>query len=85
MTRAIRERPGRYQDLKRGEWLEQKHKTKRKRRSYRKLHLRFDLVSGKIVCSDLTQDDVGEPTALPDLLDQVDGPVEHTAPIKRPL
>lgn len=59
-----------------GDWLEKKHKTKRKRRSWRKLHLGLDLVSGKIVCSDLTQDDVGDPTALPDLLDQVDGPVD---------
>ena len=29
-----------------GEWLEEKHKTKRKRRSWRKLHLGLDLVSG---------------------------------------
>ena len=59
-----------------GEWLEKKHKTKRKRRSWRKLHLGLDLVSGEIVCCDLTKDDVGDPTALPDLLDQVDGPVD---------
>jgi hypothetical protein len=59
-----------------GEWLEEKHKTKRRRRSWRKLHLGLDLVSGEIVCSDLTKDDVGDPTALPDLLDQVDGPVD---------
>ncbi|AKI03290.1 Transposase DDE domain (plasmid) [Hoeflea sp. IMCC20628] len=59
-----------------GEWLEQKHNTKRKRRSWRKLHLGLDLVSGEIVCADLTKDDVGDPTALPDLLDQVDGPVD---------
>jgi len=58
-----------------GEWLEEKHKTKRKRRSWRKLHLGLDLVSGEIVCSDLTTDDIGDPTALPDLLDQIDGPV----------
>jgi hypothetical protein len=34
-------------------WLEQKYKTKRKRRSWRKLHLGLglDLVSGQIVCS----------------------------------
>ncbi|MCL4153493.1 UNVERIFIED_CONTAM: hypothetical protein GTU68_054429 [Idotea baltica] len=37
-----------------GEWLEQKHKTKRKRRSWRKLHLGLDLVSGEIVCADPT-------------------------------
>ena len=58
-----------------GEWLEEKHETKRKRRSWRKLHLGLDLVSGEIVCSDLTTDDIGDPTALPGLLDQVDGPV----------
>lgn len=57
-----------------GEWLEQKHKTKRKRRSWRKLHLGLDLASGEIVCADLTTDDVGDPTALPGLLDQIEGP-----------
>jgi hypothetical protein len=60
-----------------GDWLEEKHKTKRKRRSWRKLHLGLDLVSGEVVCSDLTKDDVGDPTALPVLLDQFDGPVSH--------
>jgi hypothetical protein len=59
-----------------GEWLEEKHKTKRKRRSWRKLHLGLDLVSGEIVCADLTTDDIGDPTALQGLLDQVDGPVD---------
>jgi hypothetical protein len=58
------------------EWLEEKHKTKRKRRSWRKLHLGLDLVSGEIVCSELTTDEVGNLTALPDLLDQVDSPVD---------
>ena len=58
-------------------WLEEKHKTRRKRRSWRNLHLGLDLVSGEIVCSDLTKDDVGDPTALPDLLDQIDGPVDR--------
>lgn len=60
-----------------GEWLEEKHKTKPKRRSWRKLHLGLDIVSGEIVCSDPTKDDVGDPTALPDLLDQVDSPVDR--------
>jgi hypothetical protein len=31
-----------------GEWLEQKHKTTRKRRSRRKLHLGLGLASGEI-------------------------------------
>lgn len=59
-----------------GEWLEEKHKTKRKRRSWRKLHLGLDLVSGEIVCTDLTTDGVGDSTALPGLLAQVDGPID---------
>ncbi|SEO31903.1 Transposase DDE domain-containing protein [Pseudorhodobacter antarcticus] len=58
-----------------GEWFQNKHKTKAKRKSWRKLHLGLDLVSGDIVCSDLTKDDVGDPTALPDLLHQVDADV----------
>jgi len=59
-----------------GDWLEEKHKKKAKRKSWRKLHLGLDLISGEIICSDLTTDDVGDTTALPDLLDQVDGPVD---------
>ncbi|MBK3745100.1 IS5 family transposase [Paraburkholderia aspalathi] len=59
-----------------GEWLEDKHKVKVKRKKWRKLHLGLDLASGEIICSDLTTDDVGDPTALPDLLDQIGGPVD---------
>lgn len=58
-----------------GEWLDSKHKIKVKRKRWRKLHLGLDLVNGEIICSELTTDDVGDPTALPDLLDQIDGPV----------
>jgi transposase len=58
-----------------GEWLENKHNAGSKRKRWRKLHLGLDLVSGAIVCSDLTADDVGDPTALPDLLGQIDAPV----------
>lgn len=58
-----------------GEWLESKYETKRKRKRWRKLHLGLDLVSGEIVCSDLTADDIGDPTALPDLLDQIEAPI----------
>ena len=60
-----------------GEWLQNKHKTKAKRKSWRKLHLGLDLTTGDIVCSDLTMDDVGDPTALPELLDQIDAPVSR--------
>lgn len=58
-----------------GEWLENKQKIKVKRKRWRKLHLGLDLASGELICSELTTDDVGDPTALPDLLDQIDGPV----------
>ena len=60
-----------------GEWLQSKHKTKAKRKSWRKLHLGLDLVTGEIVCSDLTTNGVGDPTALPELLDQIDGEVNR--------
>ncbi len=59
-----------------GEWCEEKHRNKAKRKSWRKLHLGLDLVIGEIICSDLTADDVGDPTVLPNLLDQIDGPVD---------
>ena len=58
-----------------GEWLAQKHQIKGIRRRWRKLHLGLDLASGVIVCANLTHDDVGDTTALPGLLDQLDGPV----------
>ena len=60
-----------------GEWLQSKHKTKAKRKSWRKLHLGLDLTTGEIVCSELTIDSVGDPTALPELLDQIDGDVSR--------
>ncbi|WP_244598775.1 transposase [Rhizobium tubonense] len=59
-----------------GGWLENKHKSRARRKRWRKLHLGLDLVIGEIVCSDLTADDVGDPAALPDLLDQIGGPVD---------
>jgi hypothetical protein len=62
-----------------GEWLEEKHKTKGKRRAWRKLHLGLDLVSGQIVCSDLTTDDIGEPTVKA-LTDRFGAIIEVTIP-----
>ena len=52
-----------------GEWLAQKHKTKGIRRRWRKLHIGLDLASGAIVCANLTDDGVGDSTALPDGMD----------------
>ncbi|SDR48815.1 IS5 family transposase [Pseudovibrio sp. Tun.PSC04-5.I4] len=58
-----------------GEWQETKHGTRIKRRSWRKLHLGRDLNTGEILCSELTEESVGDPTTLPELLGQVEGPV----------
>ena len=58
-----------------GEWLEEKHKIKRKRRCWHKLHLGLDLLSGEIVCADLTEESIGDTTALADLLAQIAAPV----------
>jgi Transposase DDE domain len=57
-----------------GEWLEEKH-GKRSRRHWRKLHLAIDANSHEIVSVELTTDDVGDITMVPDLLDQIDGSV----------
>ena len=43
-----------------GRWLEEKHKTKAKRKSWRKLHLGLDRISCHIVCIDLITDEIGE-------------------------
>jgi hypothetical protein len=59
-----------------GARLEEKHKANAKRKNWCKLLLGLDFVSGEIVCSDLITDDTGDPTALPVLLDQVNGPVD---------
>lgn len=60
-----------------GEWLQRIHKTRAKRNSWCKLHLGLDLVTGEIICANLTLDNVGDPTALPGFLNQVNGPVSR--------
>jgi hypothetical protein len=57
-----------------GEWLEEKH-GKRSRRHWRKLHIAIDATSHEIVAGELTTDDVGDTTAVPELLGQIDGSV----------
>jgi hypothetical protein len=56
-----------------GEWLVEKHGTSR-RRSWRKLHIGFDAVTGRIVASILT--DVDDASQVEPLLDQIAEPVE---------
>ena len=57
-----------------GEWLEEKHGTKR-RRAWRKLHLATDADTGHIAASLLTDKDADDGSQVGPLLDRVDGPV----------
>jgi hypothetical protein len=58
-----------------GEWLVEKHGTS-KRRSWRKLHIGFDAVTGRIVASILTDRDVDDASQVGPLLDQIADRVE---------
>jgi hypothetical protein len=54
-----------------GEWLDQKRGIRSPRR-WRKLHLGVDADTHAIVAVELTPDNVGDVSELPDLLDQID-------------
>jgi transposase len=47
----------------------------RSHRRWRKLHLAFDADTQEIAAVELTTDDVGDVSALPDLLDQIEHPI----------
>jgi hypothetical protein len=55
-----------------GEWLEEKHGTKR-RRAWRMLHLATDADTGHIVASMLTDRDADDGSQVGPLLDRIDG------------
>ena len=57
-----------------GQWLEVKHGVK-SRRTWRKLHLAVDAASGMIVAQTLTDQDVGDPSQVAPLLDQIADPI----------
>ena len=57
-----------------GEWLDQKHGVRSCRR-WRKLHLAVDADTQEIAAVELTPDGIGDISALPDLLDQIEDPV----------
>jgi IS5 family transposase len=59
-----------------GEWLQEKHGA-RARRSWRKLHLAVDAASGMIVAQTLTEKEIGDPSQVGPLLDQIQGDVEQ--------
>src|SRR4051794_21021544 len=58
-----------------GEWLDQKHGI-RSRRRWRKLHLAVDADTQEIAAVEVTPDDVGDVSSLPDLLGQIESPVD---------
>jgi IS5 family transposase len=59
-----------------GEWLQEKHGA-RARRSWRSLHLAVDAASGMIVAQTLTEKEIGDPSKVGPLLDQIQGDVEQ--------
>src|SRR5690606_8468417 len=58
-----------------GEWKVRQHGYS-KRRTWRKLHLGLDERSGEIVAMELTTNDVTDDNVLPDLLDQIEEPID---------
>jgi hypothetical protein len=57
-----------------GEWLQEKHGAKA-RRTWKKLHLAVDADTGMIMASTLTGNDVGDPSQVAPLLDQVEATI----------
>jgi len=57
-----------------GEWLQEKHGAKA-RRTWRKLHLTVDADTGMIMASTLTGNDVGDPSQVAPLLDQIEATI----------
>ena len=57
-----------------GEWLQEKHGAKA-RRTWKKLHLAVDADTGIIMASTLTGNDVGDPSQVAPLLDQIEAPI----------
>lgn len=57
-----------------GEWLQQKHRTKFRRR-WRKLHIALDAETRQLVAIELTTDEIGNPTVVPDLLAETEGEI----------
>ena len=57
-----------------GEWLQEKHGAKA-RRTWKKLHLTVDADTAMIMGSTLTGNDVGDPSQVAPLLDQIDATI----------
>ncbi|MFA3918743.1 IS5 family transposase [Ruegeria hyattellae] len=59
------------------DWHEEKHGTKKARKTWRKLHIAFDPETGEIAAIELTTKHVGDETALPALLTDMDADVSR--------
>jgi transposase len=57
-----------------GEWLQEKHGAKA-RRTWKKLHLAVDADTGMIMASTLTGNDMGDPSQVAPLLDQIEATI----------
>jgi hypothetical protein len=57
-----------------GEWLQEKHGAKAWR-TWKKLHLAVDADSGMVMASTLTGNDVGDPSQVAPLLDQIEATI----------
>ncbi len=62
-----------------GEWLQEKHGAKA-RRIWKKLHMAVDADSGMIMDSPLTGNDVGDPSQVVSLLEQIEATIASVAP-----
>ncbi len=69
--------------LGRGEWNAHKHKTSKKRRDWRKLHIGVD-AEGFIVAAELTASSRDDASTLPDLLAPLEVPIRRPVPIHAP-
>ncbi|MFA3920214.1 IS5 family transposase [Ruegeria hyattellae] len=58
-------------------WHEEKHPTRKARKTWRKLHIALDPVTGKITATELTTEHVGDETALSALLTDIDDDVSR--------
>ncbi|MFA3918760.1 IS5 family transposase [Ruegeria hyattellae] len=58
-------------------WHEEKYGARKARKTWRKLHIGLDRETGDIVASKLTTEHVGDETALPELLTDIDADVSR--------
>ena len=56
-------------------WHEEKHGARKVRKTWRKLHIALNAETGDIAAEELTTEHVGDETALPDLLTNIDANV----------